>query len=94
MWQQWVYSRYLNGSLPYVRGHITVNKNVFGALLNRTQIQLEVTMQMAESQGKSEIRLKASGFKGLTNNLVPTFRTCGTVPTQCSISSPAAADVD
>ena len=29
------------------------------------QIELEVTMQMAESQCKSEIRLRVSGFKGL-----------------------------
>ena len=29
-------SRYLCGSLPYVRRHITVNKNVLSASLNKT----------------------------------------------------------
>ena len=29
-------SRYLNGCLPYVRRHITVNKNVLSASLNKT----------------------------------------------------------
>ena len=29
-------SRYLNGPLPYVRRHITVNKNVLSASLNKT----------------------------------------------------------
>ena len=29
-------SRYLNGPLPYVLLHITVNKNVLSALLNKT----------------------------------------------------------
>ena len=29
-------SRYLNGPLPYVRRHITVNKNVLTASLNKT----------------------------------------------------------
>ena len=29
-------SRYVNGPLPYVRRHITVNKNVMSASLNKT----------------------------------------------------------
>ena len=29
------HSRYLNGPLPYVQRHITINKNVLSALLNK-----------------------------------------------------------
>ena len=36
MWRQRVSSHYLSGPLPYVRRHITVNKNVSRASLNET----------------------------------------------------------
>ena len=40
MWRQRVSSLYLNGSLPYVRRHLTVNKNVLSASLNKTLTSL------------------------------------------------------
>ena len=36
------------------------------------KLYLEVTMQMAESHGKGEIRLRVSGFKGLILTRGPT----------------------
>ena len=36
MWRQRISSHYLSGTLPYVRRHITVHKNVLSASLNKT----------------------------------------------------------
>ena len=70
MWRQQVSSHYLNGSLPYVRRHITVKENVLSASLNKTfpsylelELRCEPSTFPTTGQGFSHCVTEAGIFK-------------------------------